>query len=127
TKEHPFGGCDKSSRNWLICLRSTADLADTLVGDAEFRVSAAIDQRSDLSASLRRGLTKALADADVKWRALRDEECNQLALLEVAPGAQTYEAQQICRIHHDAARIDDLSARYAVKVTQAAPTPATTQ
>ena len=109
SKERPLGGCDKAvPRNWLTCLRQTADLSNALVGDAEFRVTASLDQRTNLNPSLRRGMAKALADADVKWRALRDEECNQLALLEVAEATQVYEAQLICRIRHDSARIDDL-------------------
>jgi uncharacterized protein YecT (DUF1311 family) len=123
SKEHPFGSCDKASRGWLICLRSTADLSMLMVSEAENRILASLSERPNLSSSLRQVLSKALSDADSKWLALREQECNQLALLEVQPGTQLYEAQLICQIAHNAERIDQLSAHYGYSASQAAASP----
>ena len=112
TKEHPLGNCDRASRTWLNCLRATVDLSAALVSAAESQVVASLGRRKTASASLQRMLTQALADADAKWLELRELECNQLALLEVAQGTQLYEAQLICRINHNLERIDRLTRHY---------------
>jgi hypothetical protein len=112
SKEHPLGGCDRASHGWLNCLRSTADLSTLLVTAAESRVVASLDRRKNMSSSLQRIVAKALVDADVKWLELRELECNQLALLELAQGAPMYEAQLICRITHNLERIDQLTGHY---------------
>jgi hypothetical protein len=112
SREHPLGGCDRATRGWLNCLRSTADLSALLVSAAESRAVASLDRRQNVSASLQRILAKALADADAKWLELREQECSQLALLEVAPGASLYEAQLVCRITHNMERVDQLTNRY---------------
>jgi hypothetical protein len=59
-----------------------------------------------------RVLAKGLADADSKWRGLRDLECGQLSLLEVGASKQLYESQMICHMMHNAARIEALSVQY---------------
>lgn len=118
TREHPFGSCERGSRNWLICLRATADVSNLMVDEAENRVIASLLQRPNLTPSLQRVLAKALTDAEVAWVALRDQECNQLALLEAGAGVQLYEAQLKCRLSHNAERIDQLSSRYAIGASQ---------
>jgi hypothetical protein len=37
SKEHPLGACDRASRNWVNCLRATADLSTMMVAEAETR------------------------------------------------------------------------------------------
>jgi hypothetical protein len=117
SKEHPFGSCDRTSHSWLICLRATADLSNRMVSDVAAKVAAALDQRLDLNASLRRSSAKSLSDADSKWTALREEECGQLALLEFGIRRSLYEAQLICQITHNADRIDLLERRYGVEAS----------
>jgi hypothetical protein len=112
SKEHPLGACDRTSRHWTSCLRDTAELSNSMVVDAESRLVASLAQHSSLSSSFQGVLAKGLADADSKWRELRDLECGQLALLEIGPGKQLYESQMICQMTHNSARIDALSIQY---------------
>lgn len=124
--EHPRGSCDRAARDYLNCLKSTLDLSTLLLGAAQSRVAAAIDQRPHMSASLQRVIAKALADADAKWLELRGQECNQLALLEAPAGAQLYEAQLLCQIRRNMERIDQLATHYGdetAKVVAPAPPP----
>jgi len=122
--EHPRGGCDRAARDYLNCLKSTLDLSTLLLGAAQSRVVASLDQRPHLSASLQRVMAKALADADAKWLELRGQECNQLALLEAPPGAQLYEAQLLCQIRRNMERIDQLASHYGGEAAKAgAPAP----
>jgi Lysozyme inhibitor LprI len=110
--EHPLGSCEKAARTWLTCLRSTADLSDAEVAKTQNRILAALDNRPGMNEPTKRGLAKALADADTKWRALREQECGELALLETGAGALLYEAKLVCQIRRDAERVNQLSARY---------------
>jgi hypothetical protein len=112
TKENPFGGCDRASRGWLICLRSTADLSNLMEKEAETRIVASLDQRQNVNLSLQRVFAKAMADADAQWLALREQECSQLALLEFGPRTPFYEAQLLCQIRRNVERVDQLSTRY---------------
>jgi hypothetical protein len=112
SKEHPLGVCDRASRNWVNCLRATADLSTMMVAEAENKLVASLVQRPNLNPSLQRIFAKDLVDADSKWLELRKEECNQLAMLEVGPGKQLYEAQLLCQITHNAERIDALATHY---------------
>jgi hypothetical protein len=123
SKENPFGGCDRASRNWLNCLRATADLSTLMVAEAENRLVASLDQRPNLSPSLQRILAKDLSDADSKWLELRKQECSQLALLEVGSGKQLYEAQMLCQITHNTERIGELAAHYGGTASNAVVSP----
>jgi hypothetical protein len=122
SKERPLGGCDRASRNWIICLRATADLSAMMVEDAQNKLVASLEQRPNLNPSLQRIFAKDLVDADAKWLELRQQECNQLAMLEAGPGRQLFEAQLLCQLTRNAERIDALSAHYGYT----APNPAVT-
>jgi hypothetical protein len=112
SKEHPLGACDRTSHNWASCLRDTAELSNAMVDSAESQLAASLGHRSNISASFQGVLGKYLADADAKWRELRDVECSQLAMLEVGAGKQLYESRMICQMMHNAARIDALANQY---------------
>jgi uncharacterized protein YecT (DUF1311 family) len=54
-----------------------------------------------------------LKEVSIKWLALRDVECGNIALLEENDAAKSvYEARLICQIKHNVERADQLLARY---------------
>jgi hypothetical protein len=119
TKEHPLGGCDKSARSWIFCLRATADLSDTLVLGAEEAVSKYVLSRPDLNAVTAQGFTRDLKEAGAKWLALRDFECGKMARQEHIEAAKSaYEARMVCQIARDMERADQLVTRYGVAASK---------
>jgi hypothetical protein len=114
SKEHPFGSCDRNSRSWLSCLRSTGELSDALVSEAEEQLRLELAQRTDLGLGARQNYSKALELANSQWRSLREQECRELALLEIRRRVQLYEARLTCQIVHNIERADELLSRYSV-------------
>jgi hypothetical protein len=112
TKERPFGGCEKSTRDWIFCLRSTADLADALVREAEEAAAKVVLNRPGLNAVTGQGFAKDLKEAGVKWLALREIECGKMALQEETDVGTAYEARMLCQIQRDRERADQLLARF---------------
>ena len=80
-------------REWLSCLHATAELSDRSVDEAEGRVRAGLVLRSDVSLFMRELFSRALTQADTQWRTLRDDECNELVMLEKGFRAQPYEVR----------------------------------
>jgi uncharacterized protein YecT (DUF1311 family) len=115
TKEHPLGSCDKSSRNWTFCLRSTADLSDALVGQTEEKVLLAVRNKRGLNSLTMQGFEKNLREADVKWRALREIECGNLAVQEFEGSNSAFEARMMCQMGRNTARVDELLDRYKAR------------
>lgn len=112
TRDHPLGSCDRSSRNWALCLRSTADLSDALVQQAASRALTIVKNRQGANLVASQGFEKELKEANVRWLALREIECGNLALQEIDIAKSAYEARVICQIEHDIERADQLLSRY---------------
>jgi hypothetical protein len=112
TRDHPLGSCERSSRDWAFCLRSTADLSDTLVAQAELRVLTIVKNRPRSNNVTAQAFEKDMKEAGARWLALREIECGILALQEVEIAKSAYEARLICQIEHDVERADQLLSRY---------------
>jgi hypothetical protein len=112
TAEHPLGSCEKSSRNWTFCLRSTADLSDAIVGQTEEKILAAVRSKQGVNVVTMQGFEKNLREADVKWRALREVECGNMAVQEFEGSSSAYEARMRCQIVRNADRVDQMLKRF---------------
>jgi len=112
TKERPFGACVMSAHDWIACINATATLSDQSVDEAERRVEGALARRPKLNGFLRQSVAKALARLDADWRAFRDRECQDLALIEHGLPSSIYEARLVCRIRRNLERAEALEARY---------------
>lgn len=110
--EHPAGACDKRARDWASCLQATARLSDGMVEEAEARASDAIQRRERLNAVMKTSVANALRSAQDEWRALRERECNDLALLENGLEGTLFEIRSLCRIRRNLERAETLKARY---------------
>ena len=111
-REHPAGACEKRARDWAACLQATARLSDAVVEEAEARASDAIQRRERLNAVLKTAVASALRSAQDEWRALRERECGDLALLETGLEGTLFEIRALCRIRRNLERAETLKARY---------------
>jgi len=111
--EHPFGACDAGARDWLTCLGATAQLSDRAVAEAEARLVAGLAARPRLNPVMRATISKALAGADDAWRALRERECADLALIERGLTGVYYEVRLVCHIRRNLERAEALTSRYS--------------
>jgi hypothetical protein len=112
TRERPFGACDRTARDWLICIAATALLSDGAVAQTEARLIASLDRRPSLNPVMRQAIAKALAGAGEAWRSLRERECADLAMIESGLNGGLYEVRLVCRIRRNLERVQDLSTRY---------------
>jgi hypothetical protein len=110
----PLGACvrDMPAGGWLRCLRDTAALGDQELDTVATRIKAQFAAREDANEVLRRAWGKALDESQTRWRALRDYECQRLALAEPEAPKELLEARFICAIRRDLARAGVLAARY---------------
>lgn len=114
TSERPLGDCrrDMATGVWLRCLRETAGLADTALDATAERTKAVFLARDHVSEVLRRAWMKSLDESQTRWRALRDYECQQLALAEPGASQILLEARLTCVIARSLARARALTVRY---------------
>ncbi|WP_342362677.1 lysozyme inhibitor LprI family protein [Terrarubrum flagellatum] len=111
TDEHPFGSCEKDSREWQNCLRLTAELTDRLLDRTTLRILVAASG-GEKSAGRQRSFSRALDEAQRRYRALRDYECGQLLIYAPREERATYDRRMICLINRDRARMRELETRY---------------
>ena len=111
-REHPAGACEKRARDWAACLQATARLSEGIVEEAEARASDAIQRRERLNAVVKTSVANALRSAQDEWRALRERECGDLALLETGLEGTLFEIRSLCRIRRNLERAQTLKARY---------------
>jgi len=111
-RERPFGACERTAQNWLVCLEATAQLSDRAVADAGARLRLGLDRRPRLNPVMREAIAKALTGADEAWRSLRERECGELTLIERDLTGSLFEARLVCRIRRNLERVEVLSERY---------------
>jgi uncharacterized protein YecT (DUF1311 family) len=114
TPEHPLGACkrDMPTGDWLRCLRMTVDLADEALAAVTTRIKSGFAARADTNDIMRKAWGRALDESQVRWRGLRDYECQQLAMAEPEAPKELFEARLTCAIRGDIARGKALAARY---------------
>ena len=113
SRERPFGACDPTAHDWMTCLGATAQRSDRAVTDAEARLIAGLEGRPRLNPVMRETIAKAIVGADEVWRALRERECAELAMIERGVTGAYYEARLVCRIHRNLERAEALTTRYS--------------
>ena len=112
-RDRPQGACDRTARDWLICLAATAQLSDSAVEDAVARLIAGLDGRPRLNPVTREAVGNALRGAQEAWRSLRERECAYLTLIETGVTGTLYEARLLCRIRRNLERQEALSTHYS--------------
>ena len=112
----PLGACHRElpTAQWLRCLRDTATLTDVELDRTVAQIKAGFERREETGDVLRRAWSRALDESLVRWRSLRDYECQQLAMAEPEAPRELFEARMICAIHRNRARAAKLAARYAI-------------
>ena len=113
--EHPLGVCDRAMPTslWLRCLRDTAAMTDDELGKAGARIKQGFEARTDITDVLRKAWSRAIDESLVRWRTLRDYECQQLAMAEPDAPKELFEARLICAIVRNRARAAEISARFS--------------
>lgn len=111
TDEHPLGGCERGTREWSNCLRLTSELADRMLDALVGQIIST--PPADRTAMARLPLfSRGLQEAQRRFRALRDFECQQLRLYESHTERTAYDARMICMIERSMDRFRELRRRY---------------
>jgi hypothetical protein len=111
--DRPLGSCDRERRDWIPCLNATAALAETMLDEAIAEVETGLARRAVPKPQLD-GWGRALKEANQRYRALRNYECQMLALSEPGTSGELYEARLVCTITKTIARIGELRTRYGL-------------
>lgn len=82
-------------------------LQETLVN-----VEGAITIQEGVSPYQREAFQRGLREADRRFKALRDHECQALVMSEPSVAGQLYEARLVCQIDRNLERISSLRQRY---------------
>ncbi|MBN8938942.1 MAG: DUF1311 domain-containing protein [Rhizobiales bacterium] len=112
--ERPLGSCNRQDRQWLFCLSATAKLSDAVLEEAIDQVEHGFAGSEATSPMQRQSWSRALREADRRFRSLRDYECQTLSLSEPRASGELYETRLICLITRTVARADDLRRRYGL-------------
>lgn len=111
SSDRPLGSCDRERRDWIYCLNATAALAETMLEEAIAEVEGGLTRRAVPGPQME-GWSRALREANQRYRALRNYECQRLALSESDTSGDLYEARLVCMITKTLARVSELRARY---------------
>jgi uncharacterized protein YecT (DUF1311 family) len=116
TASTPSGACDRTMQRSvrLRCLRETADLTSRRVSETTAEVKAAIEGGDGATAQKRFWL-RSFDEAQEKWVALRDQECQQVAPSEPGLMGDSYEARMLCLLRENERRRADLIVRYRLE------------
>jgi uncharacterized protein YecT (DUF1311 family) len=112
SREKPFGICEPSANDFVVCLGAALSLADRAVDDAERAVLASLGGRPGVNPLIAETAARSLKAADDAWRILRDRECNDLPLIEAGLEGSIYERRLRCRLRRDIDRVEFLRVRY---------------
>jgi uncharacterized protein YecT (DUF1311 family) len=111
----PYGACAPEAPNFVACLGEATERADRKVEEAEHSVLAGLSERPGVNPVVADAAARGLRAAGEAWRALRDRECGDLALIENGLIGSLYERRLICRIRRDIERMDFLRERYGAR------------
>ena len=114
---HAAGGappvCDSArigARELADCLRTASEKSERDLAAALEAALKSIDAKPKMLATRRARWKRFLNDSQTQWAAWRDEECQDLAPLESAPGGG--DPRLACIADRNARRAEDLKARY---------------
>jgi uncharacterized protein YecT (DUF1311 family) len=110
--ERPFGHCTREQSNWIFCLQAAARATDSRLDQTVERVAKALATNDAFGPYQRQAFERALKEADRRFRALRDHECQALALSEPEVRGELFEARLTCQIHRNLERVAALTGRY---------------
>ena len=116
TDAQPLGSCERAMPTavWLRCLRDTIGLTDAALSAVSGRIKTSFEARDDINDVLRNAWSHAIDESQIRWRVLRDYECQTLAMAEPQAPPELFEARLICTIGRNRARAAQLAARYGV-------------
>lgn len=112
TLERPFGHCSRDQSNWIFCLQAAARASETRLGETVEQVARTLAGNEAFGPFQRQAFERDLREADRRFRALRDHECQALVLSEPDVQGELFEARLTCQIHRNLERIATLLARY---------------
>jgi uncharacterized protein YecT (DUF1311 family) len=113
TRARPYGACERTAPDWLICLAATAQLSDGAVQNTEASLLVGLERRPNLNPVMRQEIARALKGAQEAWRSLRERECAELAMIETGLTGSWYEARLVCRIRRNVERVEVLASHYS--------------
>jgi uncharacterized protein YecT (DUF1311 family) len=94
------------------CLRAAADRGDKDLAKALDDAMKSIDGHVGLLNAQKARWKRSLNDSQALWTSWRDADCQDVAPFEAGMTAKGGDPRLGCIIDHDAARIDELKARY---------------
>ena len=106
--------CDPNrigARELADCLRTASEKSDRELAAALAAALKTIDTRPKMLAARKSRWKRFLNDSQAQWQSWRDEECQDLAPLEM-PGAGGGDPRLTCIIDRNTRRVEDLRARY---------------
>lgn len=112
TAERPFGPCSREQSNWIFCLQAAARASDARLGQTVDQIARMLAGNAAFGPFQRQAFERALHEADRRFRALRDHECQALVLSEPDVQGELFEARLTCQIRRNLERIATLVARY---------------
>lgn len=110
--ERPFGHCTRGQSNWIFCLQAAARASDARLEETIERVARALAADETFNPYQRQAFERALREAGRRFRALRDHECQALALSEPGVSGELFEVRLTCLVHRNLERMATLAARY---------------
>lgn len=112
SRERPQGHCDRLKSDWIFCLQATVRMSEVMLQEVLVSVEGVVDRQTGVSPFQREAFQRGLREADRRFRALRDHECQALVMSEPRVTGQLYEARLICQIERNLERITTLRQRY---------------
>ncbi|WP_439575615.1 lysozyme inhibitor LprI family protein [Phreatobacter sp.] len=112
TPERPFGHCSRDQSNWIFCLQAIARASDSRLDETVDQVAHNLAGNQAFGPFQRQAFERAVREADRRYRALRDHECQALVLSEPDVQGELFEARLTCRIRRNLERITVLQTRY---------------
>lgn len=114
SRDRPQGHCDRARSDWIFCLQAAVRTSEALLHETVVTVEGVISLQEGVSPYQRDAFQRGLREADRRFKALRDHECQALVMSEPKVSGQLYEARLMCQIERNLERISILRHRYQV-------------
>lgn len=112
SQERPQAHCERTRSDWIFCLQGSVRTAESMLQETMSRIEGVVGSLEGASPYQREAFQRALREADRRFRALRDHECQALVLSEPKITGQLFEARLLCQIDRNLERIATLRQRY---------------
>lgn len=114
SRERPQAHCERARSDWIFCLQTVVRTAESLLQETMLTIEGVVGTLEGASPYQREAFQKALREADRRFKALRDHECQALVLSEPKVTGQLFEDRLLCQINRNLERIAILRQRYQI-------------